>query len=75
MSIKYKTEGLIQIDCKNNVCSPIALTWIKGEKSLTIHNGSGHFDISKSQLRQILDAGEIIADDLNPDAGSLPRPA
>jgi len=74
MKIQYKTEGRVQIDCKDRISDTIVLTWVKGDSKIILHSGGSHIEISKNQLLALADQAVTIADDIYPDMGSLPRP-
>lgn len=66
MSIEYKTEGRLLIACEQGNCKSAALTWVKGDTVVRIHNGSNTIELSKSQLRQISEFATEICSDLAP---------
>ena len=74
MSIEYKTEGRLQIECANGNAKPIAVTWMLDAVTATIHGGGDHVEISKSQLLALADMAMRIASDLAPGRVTEGRP-
>lgn len=74
MSIDYKTEGRCILP-SDKTSVGLAITWVKGsDTAVLMQGGDGRITLSKKQLQDIGRYAEIIADDLQPDMGLLPRP-
>lgn len=65
-TIKYTTEGRVQIDCKDGNSKPIAVTWLEGGVVARLHSASLSIELSKSQLEQLDGLASRIAMDLEP---------
>lgn len=75
MTIEYKTEGRCVIDA-DVLSNGLAITWLEGSGTVTIHQGGFcKLTLSKKQLQKLGGMSEVIADDLQPEMHSLPRPA
>lgn len=76
MSIEYKTEGKLTLKNSTPIEGAAVLKWLKGGGAVTILQGSsGGITLDKAMLLQLAAAAESIADDLQPNMNSLPRPA
>jgi len=80
MTITYKTEGKCILTpsrmSKEGAEVVAVLKWIKGGGAVTIFQGSsGGITLDKAMLLQLAAAAESIAEDLQPNMNSLPRPA
>lgn len=64
MAIEYKTEGKVLIECKKGNVKPVALTWIKGNTEVLLHQGGVTIHLSPSQLNEIKDFTDAICHDL-----------
>lgn len=74
MSIEYKTEGRLQIECANGNAKPIAVTWMLDAVTATIHGRGDHVEISKSQLLALAKLAQSISNDLEPGRVTEERP-
>lgn len=76
MTIEYKTEGKLNLKNSSPADDAAVVTWLKGGGSVTIFQGSsGRVTLDKAMLIQLAESAESVADDLQPNMGSLPRPA
>jgi len=76
MSIEYKTEGKLTLKNSTLIEGAAVVKWLKGGNSVTILQGSsGGVTLDKAMLIQLAAAANVIADDLQPNMSSLPRPA
>lgn len=64
MTIKYTTEGRVQIDCINGNAKPVALIWLKGGTVAKLCTGDRIIELSKSQLERIAYLSRDVSDDL-----------
>lgn len=65
MAIEYKTEGKAVVECPKGRANPVAMTWLKGNTVVALHQGSrGPIELSAHQLRQIRDLVNDICADL-----------
>lgn len=71
--IQYKTEGLVTVKCKDEICDTVAITWLKGDDKITLRSSRNSIELSKFQINQIANMLETISDDIQPNMGSLPR--
>lgn len=75
MNIEYKTEGKLTLKNGTPVESAV-VKWLMGGTAVTILQGSNSsVTMDKAMLQQLINAGETIADDLQPNMNSLPRAA
>lgn len=65
--IEYVTEGKLTIECANGNAKPIAVTWMTGSITATLHGGGAHIELSKSQLSMLADFAASITLDLQPN--------
>ena len=70
MEIQYETNGHIRLECKNNVVGPVALNWVKGSRNVKLQAGNTTIHMSRSQLKQLINSGPAIVDDLE-DVGDV----
>ena len=83
MTIKYRTEGRTELKSSQPNIESAAITWERGGLSVSIHQGSVSIHqgstrtvvIDKAMLLQLIAEGIEIADDIQPNMESLPRPA
>lgn len=76
MNIKYKTEGLLELPSVSVNVDKVIVKWVKGDDTITLLQGSsGKITLSKHQIIMLAYKAEVIADDISPNMGSLPRPA
>lgn len=76
MNIQYKTEGRLELQDLKRSADTLVISWIKGDnKVLLLQGSSGKVVLSKQQLIDLAVKAECIADDIQPDMNSLPRPA
>ena len=65
MSIKYKTEGSLDLACVEPNSSPVAIRWVNGHQYVTVHNGGCHVQVSRSQLLEFVGCIPDIVKDLS----------
>ena len=76
MSIEYKTEGKLNLKNSTPIEGAAVVKWLKGGNAVTILGARrGCVTLDKAMLLQLAAAAEVIADDLQPNMNSLPRPA
>ena len=76
MSIEYKTEGKLNLKNSTPIEGAAVVKWLKGGNAVTILQGSsGGVTLDKAMLLQLAAAAKVIANDLQLDMNSLPRPA
>ena len=76
MSIEYKTEGKLTLKNSTPIEGAAVVRWLEVGSAVTILQGSsGSVTLDKAMLLQLAAAAEVIADDLQPNMNSLPRPA
>lgn len=76
MRIEYKTEGRLALSSGSASTDAAVLSWVKGDdRILLLQGSSGKVTLSKKQLLDLALIAESVADDLQPNMNSLPRPA
>lgn len=76
MNIEYKTEGRLELKCSGRSTDTAVMSWVKGDdKVLLLQGSTGKVVLSKQQILELAAKVECIADDLQPNMNSLPRPA
>ena len=73
MSIQYKTEGRCEFKTDTPDASTVAITWIKGDTVVTIHQDTAHIRMSKKQLSELVNALEAMIDDIDSDCRPVQR--